>query len=181
MSKLFGPFIQQGYVVPDAQAAMAHWIARGVGPFFVEAHIRPPGEYDGEAIQADLTAAFAYSGDQQIEVIEQHCDTPTVYRDFLETHPQGGLHHLAAWVDEIPAKLEVLAAGGHDYRVRQRYGDMHAYLDRPDEVGVMIQLMARVELMTGMFDAIRAAADAWDGTTQPIRSIDWSSGFPVIE
>lgn len=30
MSALFGPVIQQGYVVPDVEAAMRHWIARGI-------------------------------------------------------------------------------------------------------------------------------------------------------
>lgn len=76
MSALFGPVIQQGYVVPDIEQAMQHWIARGVGPFFVEKHIRPKGEYDGQAIQPDLSAAFAYSGDQQIEVIQHTMTRP---------------------------------------------------------------------------------------------------------
>ena len=66
MSALFGPVVQQGYVVPDIQAAMRHWIARGIGPFFIEEHIRPKGEYDGGSIRPDLSAAFAYSGDQQV-------------------------------------------------------------------------------------------------------------------
>ncbi len=33
MSVLFGPVVQQGYVVPDVELAMQHWLARGVGPF----------------------------------------------------------------------------------------------------------------------------------------------------
>ena len=36
MSKLFGPVVQQGYVVPDSDKAISHWLSRGVGPFFVE-------------------------------------------------------------------------------------------------------------------------------------------------
>ena len=36
MSKLFGPVVQQGYIVSDIDEAMQHWITRGVGPFFVE-------------------------------------------------------------------------------------------------------------------------------------------------
>jgi hypothetical protein len=35
MSNLFGPIVQQGYVVPDLDATMAHWLARGIGPFLV--------------------------------------------------------------------------------------------------------------------------------------------------
>ena len=29
MSTLFGPVVQQGYVVPDVEKAIAHWLARG--------------------------------------------------------------------------------------------------------------------------------------------------------
>src|SRR3954469_6497065 len=35
MSRLFGPLRQMGYVVPDVEAAMRHWIeVCGVGPWF---------------------------------------------------------------------------------------------------------------------------------------------------
>src|SRR5690348_10456121 len=35
MSVLFGPMIQQGYIVPDMDSALQHWLARGVGPFYL--------------------------------------------------------------------------------------------------------------------------------------------------
>ena len=181
MSALFGPVIQQGYVVPDISEAMRHWIARGIGPFFIESHIRPPGTFDGDEIQPDLSAAFAYSGDQQIEVIQQHDDAPTIYREYLAEHPDGGLQHLAVWVDNIPDTLAQLEAAGHRYRVRQRYGEGHAYLDSEDSPGVMIQLMARSEHLVALMEAIRSASVDWDGVTAPIRRIDWSTGKPVPE
>jgi hypothetical protein len=180
MSVIFGPVIQQGYVVPEIEPAIQHWVARGVGPFFIEEHIRPPGEYKGQPIQGDLSAAFAYSGDQQIEVIQQFDEGPSVYRDFLEASPRGGLHHLAVWVDSIPEKLEELEKRGYDYEVQQRYGDAHAYLESRSHPGVMIQLMARIELMTELFADIERASAGWDGRTEPIRKIDWSSGRPVV-
>jgi hypothetical protein len=180
MSVIFGPVVQQGYVVPEIEPAISHWLARGVGPFFIEEHIRPPGEYMGQDMQADLSAAFAYSGDQQIEVIQQFDDGPSVYRDYLLKHPEGGLHHLAVWVDSIPEKLEELAKNGDDYEVQQRYGDAHAYLECRSHPGVMIQLMARIELMTDLFSDIEQASEGWDGKTDPIRKIDWSSGKPVL-
>jgi catechol 2,3-dioxygenase-like lactoylglutathione lyase family enzyme len=181
MSALFGPVIQQGYVVPDIQAAMRHWIARGIGPFFIEEHIRPKGEYDGHSIRPDLSAAFAYSGDQQIEVIEQHDDDPTIYRDYLAAHPDGGLQHLAVWVDDIAETVAGLEAAGSSYAVRQRYGDGHAYLDSDDEPGVMMQLMARSDHLVQLMETIHAGSIGWDGVTAPIRRIGWSTGKPVPE
>ena len=181
MSALFGPVIQQGYVVPDIQQAMRHWIARGVGPFFIEEHIRPKGEYDGQAIQPDLSAAFAYSGEQQIEVIQQHNQAPTIYLDYLADHPGGGLQHLAVWVDGIAATLARLETAGASYTVCQSYGDAHAYLDHTDAPGVMMQLMDRGEHIVTLMETIRQASIGWDGVTDPIRRIDWSSGKPVAQ
>ncbi len=177
MSKLFGPVIQQGYVVPDIHAAMQHWLDRGIGPFFIEEHISPEGTADGQTINSDLSAAFAYSGDQQIEVIQQHNEAPTIYREYLAAHPEGGLQHLAVWVDDIDAKLAQL---GDSYKVRQRYGNDHAYLDSVASPGVMIQLMANNDMINELFDLIRAGANNWDGVTDPVRRLDWSTGRPRL-
>jgi catechol 2,3-dioxygenase-like lactoylglutathione lyase family enzyme len=180
MSHVFGPVVQRGYVVPEIEAAVRHWLARGVGPFFIEEHIRPPGQFDDGPTRPDLSAAFAYSGDQQIEVIQQFDDAPTIYREYLTSNPSGGLQHVAFWVDDITATLEELSGAGHDFCVRQRFGDMHAYIDSEKEPGVMIQLMARNELMVALFDLIKAGADSWDGKTDPVRRIDWSTGSPRV-
>ena len=45
----------------------------------------------------------------------------------------------------------------------------------------MIQLMDSGPMMTGLFAIIKEGATAWDGVTDPIRKIDWSTGHPVIE
>lgn len=181
MSVLFGPVIQQGYVVPDIQAAMKHWIERGVGPFFIERLRGIPGTYRGKESKFNLDAAFAYSGDQQIEVIQPLDDTPSIYRRYLEDHRTGGLQHLAVWVDSIDAKLAELESAGSAYEVLQRYGDGHAYLDSVDAPGVMIQLMAHSEFMDELFETIRQGSIGWDGESEPIREIDWSTGRPVVK
>ena len=181
MSKIFGPVIQQGYVVPDAQVGIAHWLARGIGPFFVEELNNFEGTVDGERVKLNLTAAFAYSGDQQIEVIEPRGAVGSIYNDYLLEHPEGGLQHLAVWVDNIDAKLAELESSGHPYTVKQRYGDGHAYIDSVDRPGVMIQLMAHNPAIDELFTIIREAADGWDGVTDPVRKIDWSSGRPQVK
>lgn len=179
MSTIFGSVVQQGYVVPDVEAAMRHWLARGIGPFFVEELRDYPAVVDGQDVTVNLTAAFAYSGDQQIEVIQADDDTFTIYSEFLGQCPGGGLQHLAVWVDDIPETLKELEAAGHTFVVRQQYGDRHAYLDDAESPGVMIQLMARGEAVNELFGIIRNGADTWDGQSRPIRRIDWSTGRPV--
>ena len=134
MSTLFGPVVQQGYVVPDVDVAIRHWLARGVGPFFLQDITGFSGQYDGQPIQADMRAGFAYCGDQQIEVISPEGEHPSIYKDFLAHTPHGGLQHLAYWVEDVDVALTELSAQGHDYKVWQRYGEApdykaHAYID----------------------------------------------------
>jgi hypothetical protein len=179
MSVLFGPAVQQGYVVPDLQAAVKHWLARGIGPFFLEELREYPGIYEGQETQLDLDAAFAYSGDQQIEVIEPLGSSTSIYSRFLESHPSGGLQHLAVWVDDIDETLARLERIGKRYAVAQRYGDRHAYIDSVDSPGVMIQLMAHTEANDELFRVIQDASRDWDGETNPVRKIDWSTGRPI--
>ena len=180
MSILFGPVVQQGYVVPDSDKAISHWLSRGVGPFFVEVIDQMDAMVWGETVKVDLTAAFAYSGDQQIEVIEPRGSTPSIYTTYLDKYADGGLQHLAVWVDDIDAKVAELKDKGLNYSVQQRYGASHAYLDNDDEPGVMIQLMTHNEAIDAMFDMIKEASETWDGQTDPVRRIDWSTGWPVI-
>ena len=183
MSAIFGPVVQQGYVVPDVEEAITHWVRRGVGPFFVTDIANFPGCYDGEPIMAEMRAGFAYSGDQQIEVITPLGDHPSIYKDYLVDHPDGGLQHLAFWVDDIDAKLAALDAAGQRYKVWQRYGEppeykAHAYIDSKESPGVMIQLMAPSEFYDLFFGLIKAAAADWDGATDPVRMLDMSDGTP---
>jgi hypothetical protein len=169
MSKLFGPFVQQGYIVSDVDAAMQHWIARGVGPFYIEKHISLPCQINGVKAEVDISAAFAYSGDQQIQVIVKHSDVPTIYKQYLDKRPEGGLQHLAVWCDDIEKKLAEIC---DDWVVQQRYGDGHTYLDNKKSTGTMIQLMAHGEAIDFMFEFIREGADTWDVVTDPVRTID---------
>lgn len=176
--------VQQGYVVPDVEAAIAHWTARGVGPFFLTDISGFSGQYDGQPIMAEMRAGFAYSGDQQIEVITPGGGHPSIYKDYLAHTPQGGLQHLAFWVDNINEKLAGLEAAGHSYRVWQRYGEapdyaLHAYIDSTSHPGVMMQLMARSDFYDLFFGLLKQAADSWDGKTDPVRMLDMSSGKPT--
>lgn len=174
MSKIFGPVVQQGYIVPDMEKALAHWIARGVGPFYMEEDIRLASEHYGEPQESHISAAFAFSGDQQIELIYAFPDSgKTIYGDYLKDHPDGGLQHLAVWCDDVDAKLDDLKEQGVDCVVAHRYINSHAYLDFPNAPGPMIQLMPHDDLHIRMFDVIKEGAESWDGKTNPVRGSEW--------
>ena len=59
-------------------------------------------------------------------------------------------------------------------------GQPNAYLDSARSPGVMIQLMASNPVITELFDLVRAGADTWDGSTNPVRRLDWSTGRPRL-
>lgn len=174
MSTFFGPIVQQGYIVPDMDQAIASWVARGVGPFFIlDDHVLQAEHY-GKPVTTHIVAAFACSGSQQIELIQPLADSgPNVYSDYLAGHPEGGLQHVAMWCDDVDAKLAELTAQGVDYTLAQRYEGTHAYLDMADHPGVMIQLMPTFERYLDLFKVAQIEAQTWDGKTEPVRRVNW--------
>ena len=85
MSRFFGEIRQNGYVVRDIDAALAHWTGTlGVGPFFYFERV-PIADfrYRGEPSPVEVSIALANSGALQIELIQQRNDAPSMYRDFL--------------------------------------------------------------------------------------------------
>jgi methylmalonyl-CoA/ethylmalonyl-CoA epimerase len=58
---------------------MQRWIATArAGPFFVNAHAGVENtRYRGEPMAIDFSGALAQAGPMQIELIQQHSDTPS--------------------------------------------------------------------------------------------------------
>ena len=107
MSRIFGEIRQNGYVVPDVEAAMTHWTeVLGVGPFYYFERV-PIEEfrYRGEPSPLEVSIALANSGALQIELIQQRNDAPSMYRDFLLRESRGGLQHVAFWTQTFDAEM----------------------------------------------------------------------------
>lgn len=128
MSMWFGPARQIGFVVRDLDRALRCWTETlGVGPFFVTRNYTPDNyRYRGKPSPGPLMSfAFGNSGDLQVELIEQHDDRPSVYREFLDAGREG-FHHVSAWLrraeyDATLARLRAEGAvigheGGTDFR-----------------------------------------------------------------
>ena len=115
MSRLFGPLRQMGYVVRDIEAAMRHWIeACGVGPWFyvdrlpLTAFTYRGARHDG----IHLSIALANSGDVQVELIQQRCDTPSMYGEFLSAGHEG-LQHWSSWPENYDELYHRALANGY--------------------------------------------------------------------
>ena len=171
MSRLYGPIRQIGYVVQDIEAAMAHWsTVSGVGPWFYvhkfafKTYAYRGRKYDG----LDASVAMANSGDLQIELIQQRCQTPSMYRDFLN-HADEGLQHVAYWPDDYDAAYaEALKRGnvvGHEGELpRGRF----VYFESSGHPGSIFEFNEITPIRRQIIETIKSAAATWDGTN-PIR------------
>lgn len=174
-----GPIRQLGLVVADAEAAMAHWTRTlGAGPFFVNRHLRfEDFVYRGKASPSPLvTLCFAQIGDLQIEIIEQHDDAPSVYRDFISAGHEG-LQHVACWFDDNPgfdAACRDLGDGGmHLAQSGKAQGlDVRFAYYAPADGGLPQLELAQATKpeVIGFAKAVAAASVGWNGR-DPVRPV----------
>ncbi len=117
MSNTFGKITQLGYVVKDIDSAIEYFTKTlGIGPFLILKDLKfSDFRYRGQASEAPtLTIALANSGDLQIELIQQHDDNPSIYKEFLDQGKEG-LQHFSSWVtnDEMEPKKAELSEKGY--------------------------------------------------------------------
>ncbi len=108
MSRLFGPLRQMGYVVPDVEAAMRHWIeVCGVGPWFYAERLPLTSfSYGGKRYDdIHLSIALANSGEMQIELIQQRSDHPSHGPRLPGREPQGRAAALVELAGELRRAL----------------------------------------------------------------------------
>lgn len=163
----FGELLQLGHVVTDMAAAIEHWTSRGVGPFYEMTHVPLPEQmYRGKPTDVDMSVSLSYSGAVQIELIVQHNEAPSLYRDFLEERPGGGLHHIAFLTEQLD---QAVAYGTEiDTPLLQqwtdRLGGRYAYLERRSAADPYIELLEVTPTLLGFFEHVQKACARWDGT-----------------
>jgi methylmalonyl-CoA/ethylmalonyl-CoA epimerase len=171
MNKIFGPVMQNAFVVDDLDAAMDHWINRiGIGPFFVFQHVKfKEAFFRGKPCEVDMTAAMAYWGDVQIELIKQHNDAPSIYSEFQQ-RGLAGMQHMGVITRDLDADLQRLAPSGIE---PVQYGTVasgmrFAYVSSDFHPGGMIELIEANDSIMGFFDYMKSTAASWNGE-EPIR------------
>lgn len=176
MSRLFGPIRQNGYIVRDIQAAMAHWIeVLQVGPWFYFERVKTDYfRHRGQESAVEMSIALANAGDLQIELIQQRNDAPSMYKEFLDSGREG-LQHVAFWSTEYQALYDrALGLGykvGHEGRIGGEQGRF-AYFDTGAPSGLHAGTVIEISDISGskgrFFDHVRECALTWDGS-RPIR------------
>ena len=176
MSQLFGPVHQLGYVVRDIEATMNHWTqAMRIGPFYYMERV-PLAEfrYMGESGRAEGSVALTYSGEMQIELIQQRNEEPSAFRNFLAAGHEG-LHHIGFLSDHYDSDLQRAMEAG--MRVQQSGiagipGARFAYFASTGYPGTMLKLTEIVAGNRDLYGMIRKEAQRWDGSG-PVRRLEF--------
>lgn len=165
-----GPIRQFAYVVADIDESFERWLSVGVGPWFVMRSMPQVGTtYRGAESEPILSIGFANSGDMQIELIQQHNNAPSIYREYLDVG-RTGMHHIAYWAEDFDETMARASAAG--YRTAQlgrSAGTGFAYVDGGPAAD-FIEVMELSEMTRGFMDHIRDSAATWDGK-DPIRNL----------
>ena len=162
--------LQMAYVVNNVHEAAERWMKTfGIGPFYIldRPQVGNP-LYRGEPGACEFSAGLAQSGDIHVELIEQHCDSPSCYRDLI---PKGqeGFHHIGVIVEDYDAELARYEANGFPVASSGTFGPLRfCYVDTSPVMHGMVEVLEDLPFIHNYFARIREAAENWDGT-DPIR------------
>lgn len=170
MSRYFGKAEHVAFVVPDFEAALDRLLASGVGPVFTMRRIRVAARYRGERHAPLFSAAFAYTGGLQIELLCPHDETPSAYLDYIRRNPGGGLHHTAYFCETFDGALAAAEERGQAFEIIQEFIEPEsgvAYEIYVAPKGHADPLLAQLMVegpMEQFFAEMERIAATWDGT-----------------
>ncbi|MFV3073533.1 VOC family protein [Niveispirillum fermenti] len=172
LTAAIGPVMQLSYIVQDLEEAVRFWAgSMGAGPFFLMEHVAVPWmSYRGQEVQVDFSVALGYWHDMQIELVVQHNEAPSVYRDG-QRDGAGGLHHVCLLTSDMGDARRKLAAAGADIIQEGRLDDgAFLYADTHGGPGTMVEVLQAPPALLDLFTSMRNAARDWDGG-DPLRKV----------
>jgi methylmalonyl-CoA/ethylmalonyl-CoA epimerase len=172
--KAHGPIMQFAYLVPDLHAAAGMWATQfGVGPFVAMEHVEyREVNYRGRNSALDLSVAFAYSGDVQIELLTQHDAAPSIFSEFRQ-RGGFGLQHVGALTDDLDAaRAELEARGIHLVQsMISGRGTRTALFETDLHTSVALELIERTAAVMQFYSELRALANTWDGKSVVLQRV----------
>ncbi|MGO8863835.1 MAG: VOC family protein [Acidimicrobiales bacterium] len=162
-------FFQLGFVVDDVFEAAARWArVYGVGPFHVvpvfEQHLMCRGEETSVTGQV----AVAQAGPVQIELIQQLCDRPSIFRDWSHGGASA-FHQLATVTPDYDGKKAYYQQLGYELAAENIARKVRvAYFDTVADFGFYTEVIEQSAGFLANLHKMAQASAAWDGT-DPVR------------
>ena len=163
---------QMGFVTDDLFGTAARWAdVFGVGPF----HVLPSRETDatlhGEPAPLEMQVAVAQAGPTQIELITQHCDRPSIYKE-MQARGGSSFHQICTVTTDYAGKLAFYEGLGYEVASEiVAVGQHVAFIDTNADFGFYTEV---VEDVPGFLDAVTKISETcatWDGT-DPVRILN---------
>jgi hypothetical protein len=158
--------IQNAYYVADLDLAITRfhnlW---GLGPFFVRRHIGLENVvYRGEPAALDISAAYTQAGDIMIELVTQHNNEPSIFRDRFAAH-ESGFHHVALDFGDHDSQVESFNSRGFESvtSFKTSEGRGATYLDTFDLLGHATEVYRVNDSLRALYANVRSAAETWNG------------------
>jgi catechol 2,3-dioxygenase-like lactoylglutathione lyase family enzyme len=173
--------MQLAFVVRDLDNALRYWTETlRVGPFVVieRAIEGRTVVHRGQRTEMELTLAFSYVGDMQIELVRATSDAPSPYREYLDSGREG-LHHVAYWPENFEGACAHLEASGLSevcvvYAPDSTRAVVH--YDAPSHIGTMVELVPASSERWAYFARMRRLVSGWDGS-RPVRRYETRDVF----
>lgn len=158
--------LQYAYTVESLDAGIRSFAELlGVGPWFVRGPFVPPeGLYRGEPTDVELSLATAFDGETMLELVAQHNDAPSVYREVIDERGYG-FHHWAIRTHDVDGTIAHGAARGWDvtFSDRGQNGARVVYLDARSDLPGMLEVIEHVDGQDARYAIMRRAAEHWTG------------------
>lgn len=161
---------QVSWVVPDLEDAARRWHqAMGIGPFLINRNLTITDPlYRGAPGAIDFSVAIAQAGPLQVELVEQHDDRPSCYRDSVPAGAEA-MHHVAIMVPDFDAALQPYLDQGFEVASSGWFGEVRfCYVDCRPTIGHMVEIVQDCAPIRSFFGAIERAAREWDGDPQSL-------------
>jgi hypothetical protein len=162
-----GAPMQLAFVPTDIDKAISHWAGTvGAGPFFHLPELSlPETRYRGVPTDPVFSLWLGYWGDMQVELIRQHNDAPSIYRDAADDRR---LHHVCLLVDDFAQAMTAAADAEVVQDAMVPGGGQVAYV-QPAQ-GPMVELLKPAPGTRELFAMMREAHRGWDGRG-PVRTL----------
>ena len=164
------PLFPQASVVPDLKRSCRDWAHLfGAGPFRLVPHHKTDSfTYRGTDQEADVSYAFGYLGEMMIQFIQQHDDTPSIYRDMFDAGAEG-FHHVGILVSDFHAERQRYLDMGFDVAC-ELYADEvdAAYIDTRTVTGGFTEIHADPPHILKAFASWRRAHENFGPGDDPI-------------
>ena len=157
-------FGQIAWVVSDIQAAEKFFReVMGVPNFVKMENLRAEeleGTYYGKPGSYSFHLYMAASGESLIELI-QPVSGQSIYQNYLDQHPQGGVQHIAYIVPEAELETAIAELTNKGYPVVSSLNlpvAKVAYFDTYKEIGIMTEIIVITEAGVTFFNQLRSGA-----------------------